>query len=131
MDDRRAALVQARPRCRLLAVPQLSLVPNAQHTHQVALRIEAVQSEKTALAVRDHQLSDFTAYHPADHRMIMQDVRGLEHFLDLECSDVSRFRPVERSYALEIFQRSDSERYLRQVLGFGRLTAWPCARFAI
>ena len=63
--------------------------------------------------------------------MIMQDVRGLEYFLDLDCSDVSRFRPVERSYALEIFQRSDSERYLRQVLGFGRLTALPCERSAI
>jgi hypothetical protein len=38
---------------------------------------------------------------------------------------------VKLPYALEIFQRSDSERYLRQVLGFGRLTALPCARSAI
>jgi len=106
-------------------------VPNAQDTHQVALRIEAVQGEKTAPALRDHQFSDFTAYHPADHRMIMQNVCGLEHFLDLDGSDGSRFRPVKLPYALEIFQRSDSERYLRQVLGFGRLTALPCARSAM
>ena len=63
--------------------------------------------------------------------MIMQDMRGLEHFLDLDSSDVSRLRPVKLPYALEILERSDSERYLRQVLGFARLTALPCARSAM
>lgn len=102
-----------------------------QHAHQVALRIEAVQGEKTASAMRDHQFAYFTPYHPADHRMVMQDTRGLEHLLDLDSSDASRFRPVKLPYALEILERSGSKRYLRQVLGFGRLTALPWARSAM
>ena len=111
-----------------LRIPQLALMTDAQNSHKVALRREAVKSDETRFASRDNELPQAVLDQAPYKRMFSENGDRLVDRMDLPRCELRIVLGVEVEYALEILERARGEAYLRQDLGLGRRAGLPSAR---
>ena len=112
-------------RRRSVAITDFALVPDAQHSNDIANGVEAVQGEVARGAAQDYQFAQFALHAAADLWVVGQDLDRSGHARQNGRGRLRGLFQQEFGQPLQIGERFGRVDYLRHLTGLGRFARLP------